>query len=105
MRRFNYIIKFSVAFFFQAEDEEGYRKLIDAKKDRRLAYLLGQTDEYIRNIVKLVKEHKLALGKKKGKRKRKSVVSKFAEYQQQHSVLKLPKKFMNVHGGCFTFWL
>ena len=45
--------------------------MIDAKKDRRLAYLLGQTDEYIRNIVKLVKEHKLALAKKKGKRKKK----------------------------------
>ncbi|EPY81655.1 putative global transcription activator SNF2L2 isoform b [Camelus ferus] len=28
-----------------AEDEEGYRKLIDQKKDRRLAYLLQQTDE------------------------------------------------------------
>uniref|UniRef100_H2YVT1 Transcription activator BRG1 n=1 Tax=Ciona savignyi TaxID=51511 RepID=H2YVT1_CIOSA len=54
-----------------AEDEEGYRKLIDEKKDRRLAYLLKQTDEYIRNIVKLVKEHKLALAKKKGKRKSK----------------------------------
>lgn len=59
----------------QAEDEEGYRKLIDAKKDKRLAYLLGQTDEYIRNIVKLVKEHKLALAKKKGKRKKRSIVN------------------------------
>merc|ERR1739838_1136410 len=28
-----------------AEDEEGYRKLIDEKKDKRLAYLLSQTDE------------------------------------------------------------
>nr|CAB3266379.1 probable global transcription activator SNF2L2 [Phallusia mammillata] len=54
-----------------AEDEEGYRKLIDAKKDRRLAYLLSQTDEYIRNIVKLVKEHKLALAMKKGTGKKK----------------------------------
>uniref|UniRef100_H2YVT6 Uncharacterized protein n=1 Tax=Ciona savignyi TaxID=51511 RepID=H2YVT6_CIOSA len=59
-----------------AEDEEGYRKLIDEKKDRRLAYLLKQTDEYIRNIVKLVKEHKLALAKKKGKRKSKKSETK-----------------------------
>jgi len=49
-----------------AEDEEGYRKLIDEKKDKRLAYLLDQTDEYIRNIVKLVKEHKTCLARKKG---------------------------------------
>ncbi|KAK7934480.1 hypothetical protein WMY93_005376 [Mugilogobius chulae] len=28
-----------------AEDEEGYRKLIDQKKDKRLAYLLQQTDD------------------------------------------------------------
>lgn len=28
-----------------AEDEEGYRKLIDTKKDKRLAFLLAQTDE------------------------------------------------------------
>jgi len=53
-----------------AEDEEGYRKLIDEKKDKRLAYLLSQTDEYIRNIVKLVKEHKHTLAKKKGKKRK-----------------------------------
>ncbi|CAF3756686.1 unnamed protein product [Rotaria sp. Silwood1] len=29
------------------EDEDGYRKLIDEKKDKRLAYLLSQTDAYI----------------------------------------------------------
>jgi len=54
--------------------------LIDAKKDRRLAYLLSQTDEYIRNIVKLVKEHKLALAKKKnaGKKKKKEQVLLFS---------------------------
>ncbi|NXI58571.1 SMCA2 protein, partial [Chloroceryle aenea] len=37
-----------------AEDEEGYRKLIDQKKDRRLAYLLQQTDEYVANLTNLV---------------------------------------------------
>ena len=58
----------------QAEDEEGYRKLIDEKKDKRLAYLLDQTDEYIRNIVKLVKEHKTTLARKKGMISKKKVV-------------------------------
>ncbi|ESO94903.1 hypothetical protein LOTGIDRAFT_207958 [Lottia gigantea] len=48
-----------------AEDEEGYRKLIDQKKDHRLAYLLDQTDEYISNITKLVVSHKEDLRKKK----------------------------------------
>lgn len=42
-----------------AEDEEGYRKLIDQKKDKRLAFLLSQTDEYISNLTEMVKQHKL----------------------------------------------
>ncbi|KAJ8969543.1 hypothetical protein NQ314_001695 [Rhamnusium bicolor] len=42
-----------------AEDEEGYRKLIDQKKDKRLAFLLSQTDEYICNLTEMVKQHKL----------------------------------------------
>ncbi|KAK6636624.1 hypothetical protein RUM43_010286 [Polyplax serrata] len=41
-----------------AEDEEGYRKLIDQKKDKRLAFLLSQTDEYISNLTEMVKQHK-----------------------------------------------
>ncbi|CAH8626242.1 unnamed protein product [Schistosoma intercalatum] len=41
-----------------AEDEEGYRCLIDAKKDQRLHHLLTQTDEFISNLTKLVREHK-----------------------------------------------
>ncbi|NXT26696.1 SMCA4 protein, partial [Syrrhaptes paradoxus] len=40
----------------QAEDEEGYRKLIDQKKDKRLAYLLQQTDEYVANLTELVRQ-------------------------------------------------
>ncbi|CAL4066291.1 unnamed protein product, partial [Meganyctiphanes norvegica] len=40
------------------EDEEGYRKLIDEKKDKRLAYLLSQTDEFIANLTEMVKSHK-----------------------------------------------
>ncbi|XP_073979310.1 ATP-dependent helicase brm-like isoform X2 [Rhodnius prolixus] len=42
-----------------AEDEEGYRKLIDQKKDKRLAFLLSQTDEYIANLTEMVKQHKV----------------------------------------------
>lgn len=41
-----------------AEDEEGYRLLIDQKKDKRLAFLLTQTDEYIKNLSDMVKQHK-----------------------------------------------
>lgn len=47
-----------------AEDEEGYRKLIDQKKDKRLAFLLSQTDEYICNLTQMVKEHKMEQKKK-----------------------------------------
>ncbi|KAM3867802.1 putative global transcription activator SNF2L2 isoform 3-T3 [Diretmus argenteus] len=54
-----------------AEDEEGYRKLIDQKKDKRLAYLLQQTDEYVANLTNLVYEHKAAQAAKEKKRKRK----------------------------------
>ncbi|OWA53406.1 Transcription activator BRG1 [Hypsibius exemplaris] len=53
-----------------AEDEEGYRKLIDEKKDRRLAHLLKQTDEYVENLTDMVKEHKLSVKKKLHKEKR-----------------------------------
>ncbi|XP_055387914.1 ATP-dependent helicase brm isoform X2 [Condylostylus longicornis] len=48
-----------------AEDEEGYRKLIDQKKDKRLAFLLSQTDEYISNLTEMVKQHKMDQKKKK----------------------------------------
>ncbi|XP_056607331.1 transcription activator BRG1 isoform X3 [Triplophysa dalaica] len=56
-----------------AEDEEGYRKLIDQKKDKRLAYLLQQTDEYVANLTELVRAHKAvqALKEKKKKKKKK----------------------------------
>lgn len=62
--------------FLQAEDEEGYRKLIDQKKDKRLAYLLQQTDEYVANLTELVRAHKAAQAlkeKKKKKKKKKKV--------------------------------
>lgn len=55
----------------QAEDEEGYRKLIDQKKDKRLAYLLQQTDEYIDSLASLVTQHKIDTKKKKKTEKKK----------------------------------
>lgn len=48
-----------------AEDEEGYRALVMEKKDKRLTYLLQQTDEYISSLTKLVREHQDDLHKKK----------------------------------------
>lgn len=36
-----------------------FRKLIDQKKDKRLAFLLSQTDEYIGNLTEMVKQHKV----------------------------------------------
>lgn len=57
-----------------AEDEEGYRKLIDQKKDKRLAFLLAQTDEYIANLTEMVKQHKQEQRKKmKEQRKQKKM--------------------------------
>ncbi|CAF0803284.1 unnamed protein product [Didymodactylos carnosus] len=53
------------------EDEEGYRKLIDEKKDKRLAYLLSQTDAYIISLTNLVREHQDDIRKKKTERKAK----------------------------------
>lgn len=47
-----------------AEDEEGYRKLIDQKKDKRLAFLLSQTDEYVNQLSDMVKQHKKETKKK-----------------------------------------
>lgn len=62
-----------------AEDEEGYRKLIDQKKDKRLAFLLSQTDEYISNLTEMVKQHKIEQRRKQQeeeKRKKVCIVSK-----------------------------
>ena len=65
----------------QAEDEEGYRKLIDQQKDRRLAYLLQQTDEYIGSLINMVKEHKEELKKmKRRKSSRKQTVKQIVLY-------------------------
>ncbi|CAF3430093.1 unnamed protein product [Rotaria socialis] len=39
------------------DDEEAYRKLVDEKKDARLALLLSQTDAYIDTLKQLVRQH------------------------------------------------
>lgn len=65
-----------------AEDEEGYRKLIDQKKDKRLAYLLQQTDEYVANLTELVMQHKAAQVLKEKKRRKKKKLQENAEGQQ-----------------------
>lgn len=58
-----------------AEDEEGYRKLIDQKKDKRLAFLLTQTDEYISNLTEMVKQHKFEQKKKQVEEEKRKRVS------------------------------
>ena len=60
-----------MCLIFQEEDEEGYRKLIDQKKDNRLAYLLRQTDEYISNLTQLVKKHRQDIKRKKREHRKK----------------------------------
>lgn len=47
------------------EDEEGYRALLDEKKDQRLVYLLQQTDEYVDSLCSLVRQHQTTEKKKK----------------------------------------
>lgn len=47
------------------EDEEGYRKLLDQKKDKRLVYLLEQTDEYVASLTGLVESHQTNESKRK----------------------------------------
>ena len=64
------------------EDEEGYRKLIDEKKDKRLAYLLTQTDEFIANLTEMVKAHKedQRLKGKEERKKQVGFIRRFCEF-------------------------
>ncbi len=41
----------------QAEDETGYRALLDKEKDKRLSFLLDQTDAHLHNMAKLIRSH------------------------------------------------
>ena len=35
--------------------------MVDQKKDRRLAYLLKQTDEYVESLTDMVRQHKTSV--------------------------------------------
>lgn len=63
-----------------AEDEEGYRKLIDQKKDKRLAFLLSQTDEYIASLTEMVKQHKIEQRKKQHEEERRKKVTSIRHF-------------------------
>uniref|UniRef100_A0A914EBK5 Uncharacterized protein n=1 Tax=Acrobeloides nanus TaxID=290746 RepID=A0A914EBK5_9BILA len=52
------------------EDEEGYRLLLDEKKDKRLVFLLQQTDEYVASLTGLVKQHQAKEKMKKQQEKK-----------------------------------
>lgn len=45
--------------------------MIDQKKDKRLAFLLSQTDEYIGNLTEMVKEHKMEQKRKQQEEQKK----------------------------------
>ncbi|CAD6197149.1 unnamed protein product [Caenorhabditis auriculariae] len=55
------------------EDEEGYRALLDEKKDQRLVYLLQQTDEYVESLCSLVRQHQTTEKKRKREEKKSQV--------------------------------
>jgi len=71
-----------------AEDEEGYRKLIDQKKDKRLAFLLSQTDEYINQLTEMVGQHKQETTKKQKEIRR---------LQRQEERARIPEHLRRVH--------
>lgn len=68
-----------------AEDEEGYRKLIDQKKDKRLAFLLSQTDEYINQLTDMVKQHKKDQKKRQKELKKQLKQEEMAGENQCHN--------------------
>jgi hypothetical protein len=63
------LLAFSAAKFASAR----HRKLIDQKKDKRLAFLLTQTDEYISNLTEMVKQHKMEQKRKTKEQKERKV--------------------------------
>ncbi|XP_019754078.1 ATP-dependent helicase brm [Dendroctonus ponderosae] len=73
-----------------AEDEEGYRKLIDQKKDKRLAFLLSQTDEYIASLTEMVRQHKEEQAhKKKEEERRKKRQQRMQEPDRKVTVMEI----------------
>lgn len=75
-----------------AEDEEGYRKLIDQKKDKRLAFLLSQTDEYIGNLTQMVKQHK-----DDQKKKKEDESNRLVQYKKE---LLMSGEYVNIDESC-----
>ena len=71
----------------------GYRNLIDQKKDRRLAYLLEQTDEYVDNLTRLVAKHKIDSNKMQKKQQKIQEVSLALSVRQGD-------QFINVYTNC-----
>lgn len=71
-----------------AEDEEGYRKLIDQKKDKRLAFLLSQTDEYINQLTEMVGQHKTETVRK---------LKEMRRAQRQEERAKIPEDMLRIH--------
>ena len=57
--------------------------LIDQKKDKRLAFLLDQTDEYVGSLTNLVAQHKLDIKKKKRQEKKQAEKERLAEEAAQ----------------------
>ncbi|XP_054270051.1 transcription activator BRG1-like isoform X2 [Macrosteles quadrilineatus] len=70
-----------------AEDEEGYRKLIDQKKDKRLAFLLSQTDEYISNLTEMVKQHKMEQKRKQDEEMKKKKKKKKLRFNAEGELI------------------
>merc|ERR1719435_27301 len=70
-----------------AEDEEGYRKLIDQKEDKRLAFLLSQTDEYINQLTDMVGQHKTETVRK---------LKEMRRAQRQEERAKIPDSMLRV---------
>lgn len=64
------------------EDDVGYRQLLDEKKDKRLVFLLQQTDEYVESLTGLVKQHQATEKKRKRDEKKEE---KLALKRQQAS--------------------
>lgn len=54
-----------------SNDEAGYRRMIDKEKNKRLDFLLTQTDEYIKNLSDMVKQHKAEQTRKAREKKAK----------------------------------
>lgn len=65
------------------EDDAGYRALLDEKKDKRLVYLLQQTDEFVESLTGLVRQHQQV--EKKRKREERRVAQKALEQQNAES--------------------